>query len=87
MDARALGLDVLEGRRAWIEVADDGEGFSGSPAELIQPFVKGVASRGSGLGLAIAAEVATMRQGALIVARESDMTRVRLVLARRAAAK
>ena len=68
--------------KAWIEVADDGDGFSASPAELIQPFVKGAASRGSGLGLAIAAEVARVHKGELTVARESGTTRVRLVLAR-----
>lgn len=68
--------------KAWIEVADDGDGFSASPAELIRPFVKGTSSRGSGLGLAIAAEVAMVHEGELVVARENGITRVRLVLAR-----
>lgn len=68
--------------KAWIEVADDGDGFSASPAELIQPFVKGAASRGSGLGLAIASEVATVHQGELAMTHEDGMTRVRLVVAR-----
>ena len=65
----------------WIEVADDGDGFTGSLAELAQPFAKGAASHGSGLGLAIAAEVARAHKGELALAREDGMTRIRLVLA------
>ena len=68
--------------RAWIEVADDGDGFPAPPAELIQPFSKGAASRGSGLGLAIAAEVAKAHGGDLVIDRDAGLTRVRLVLAR-----
>jgi len=79
---RLLVTTGADETKAWIEVADDGDGFSASPAELIQPFVKGAASRGSGLGLAIAAEVARAHDGELAVARESGITRVRLVLAR-----
>lgn len=67
--------------KVWIEVADDGDGFTGSLAELVQPFAKGVASHGSGLGLAIAAEVARAHKGELTLARQDGMTRVRLVLA------
>lgn len=67
---------------AWMEVADDGDGFSRRPQEMIQPFVKGSASYGSGLGLAIASEVARAHGGQLAISRENDMTRVRLVVAR-----
>lgn len=66
--------------RAWIEVADDGDGFSASPAELMRPFVKGTASRGSGLGLAIASEVAAAHGGELSIAHEGGITRARLVV-------
>lgn len=75
----AVGADEAS---AWIEVEDDGDGFSSSPAVLMQPFVKGTASPGSGLGLAIVAEVATAHGGELAIVRESGTTRVRLVLAR-----
>ena len=68
--------------RAWIEVADDGEGFAAPLAELARPFAKGADSTGSGLGLSIATEVAEAHAGNLTVSREGGMTRVRLELAR-----
>jgi len=70
------------GDGAWIEVADDGDGFTASLAELARPFAKGPDSLGSGLGLSIAAEVAQAHGGSLTVSREGGMTRVRLDLAR-----
>lgn len=71
-----------EQKSAWIEVADDGDGFSALPEELTRPFVKGSASSGSGLGLSIATEVARAHQGELTISRDGTMTRVRLGLAR-----
>ena len=68
---------------AWIEVADDGEGFAEPAADLIRPFAKGFASQGSGLGLAIAADVARAHRGRLTVSHDAGFTRVRLSLARR----
>lgn len=68
---------------AWIEVADDGEGFSGPAARLVAPFEKGENSNGSGLGLAIAAEVAQAHRGSLSFARHDGTTFVRLTLAGR----
>ena len=67
---------------AWIEVADDGEGFAAPIAELARPFAKGTDSSGSGLGLSIATEVAEAHGGKLTVSREEGMTRVRLELGR-----
>lgn len=64
-----VGADETQ---VWIEVADDGDGVSGSLAELAQPFVKGAASHGSGLGLAIAAEVARAHKGKLALTRGWD---------------
>jgi two-component system sensor histidine kinase TctE len=71
-----------EQKSAWIEVADDGDGFSAPPEELARPFVKGPTSSGSGLGLSIAIEVARAHQGELTISRDGTMTRVRLGLAR-----
>lgn len=71
-----------EQKSAWIEVADDGDGFSAPPEELTRPFVKGPTSSGSGLGLSIAIEVARAHQGELTISRDGTMTRVRLGLAR-----
>ncbi len=81
-ESRLLITVGAAGPHAWIEVADDGEGFPAPPAELIQPFSKGTASRGSGLGLAIAAEVAKIHGGDLVIDRDGGLTRVRLVLSR-----
>lgn len=66
---------------AWIEVADDGDGFSAPVSELLRPFAKGVNSSGSGLGLSIAMEVARAHKGSLTVSRDDGMTRIRLELA------
>lgn len=74
-----VGVDA---ERAWVEVADDGEGFPAALSELALPFAKGQASDGSGLGLAIAAEVARAHRGELAVAHEQGMTRVRLLIGR-----
>lgn len=71
-----------EQKSAWIEVADDGDGFSAPPEKLARPFVKGPTSSGSGLGLSIAIEVARAHQGELTISRDGTMTRVRLGLAR-----
>jgi len=78
-----LVVTVGEGAQsAWIEVADDGEGFAASLPELVRPFAKGADSSGSGLGLSIATEVAEAHGGGLTLSRENGMTRVRLALAR-----
>lgn len=69
------------GGGAWIEVADDGDGFSAPVSELLRPFAKGVNSSGSGLGLSIAMEVARAHKGSLTVSRDDGMTRIRLELA------
>ncbi len=71
-----------DGDAAWIEVADDGDGFAAPLAEFTRPFAKGPESSGSGLGLSIAAEVALAHKGELALSRDSTMTRIRLVLAR-----
>ncbi|WP_187640192.1 sensor histidine kinase [Bosea sp. F3-2] len=71
-----------DAEHAWIDVADDGEGFPAPPADLLRPFAKGPASSGSGLGLSIAMEVAKAHGGELAVWRDGWMTRVRLSLAR-----
>ncbi|WP_051988551.1 sensor histidine kinase [Bosea sp. UNC402CLCol] len=71
-----------DGGAAWIEVADDGDGFAAPLAEFTRPFAKGPESSGSGLGLSIAAEVALAHKGELVLARDGAMTRIRLVLAR-----
>ncbi len=71
-----------DGDAAWIEVADDGDGFAAPLAEFTRPFAKGPESSGSGLGLSIAAEVALAHKGELVLARDGAMTRIRLVLAR-----
>lgn len=71
-----------DGDAAWIEVADDGDGFAASLAEFTRPFAKGPESSGSGLGLSIAAEVALAHKGELALSRDSTMTRIRLILAR-----
>ncbi|MGO4287530.1 sensor histidine kinase [Bosea sp. TAB14] len=71
-----------DGGAAWIEVADDGDGFAAPLAEFTRPFAKGPESSGSGLGLSIAAEVALAHKGELALSRDSTMTRIRLVLAR-----
>lgn len=71
-----------EQKSAWIEVADDGDGFSAPPEKLARPFVKGPTSSGSGLGLSIAIEVARAHQGELTISRDGTMTRIRLGLAR-----
>jgi two-component system sensor histidine kinase TctE len=63
---------------AWIEVADDGAGFSGPEADLVRPFSKGPQSHGSGLGLAIANDVGRAHNGRLSLTRDGDMTKVRL---------
>lgn len=70
-----------DGDQAWIEVADDGAGFSAQPEELLRPFAKDPNSSGSGLGLSIATEVAQAHRGSLVIARDGAMTRVRLLLA------
>ncbi|MCP4563810.1 MAG: sensor histidine kinase [Bosea sp.] len=80
-DSRLLVTVGADDANVWIEVADDGDGFSGSLTELVQPFAKGAASHGSGLGLAIAAEVARAHKGELVLTREDGMTRIRLMLA------
>jgi two-component system sensor histidine kinase TctE len=78
-----LVVTVGEGAGAsWIEVADDGEGFTAPITELARPFAKGAESAGSGLGLSIATEVAEAHGGRLVVSRDGGMTRVRLDLAR-----
>ncbi len=66
--------------RAWIEVADNGDGFAVPPDDVMRPFAKGPESTGSGLGLAIAAEVARAHKGEIAICREAAMTRVRLLL-------
>lgn len=71
-----------DGDAAWIEVADDGDGFAAPLAEFTRPFAKGPESSGSGLGLSIAAEVALAHKGELTLSRDGAMTRIRLVLAR-----
>lgn len=71
-----------DGDAAWIEVADDGDGFAAPLAEFTRPFAKGPESSGSGLGLSIAAEVAMAHKGELALSRDSTMTRIRLILAR-----
>ncbi len=71
-----------DGDAAWIEVADDGDGFAAPLAEFTRPFAKGPESSGSGLGLSIAAEVALAHKGELALSRDGAMTRIRLVLAR-----
>lgn len=77
-----LVVTVGEGAEGpWIDVADDGDGFSAPIAELARPFAKGPNSSGSGLGLSIATEVAEAHGGRLTVSREDGLTRVRLGLA------
>ena len=64
---KRANLDLAEANQALIE--------AGYLSVLI-PEAYG----GSGLGLAIAAEVANAHRGALSFARDSDLTRVRLLL-------
>lgn len=71
----------------WVELGDDGDGFSRPAMQLVAPFEKGARSSGSGLGLAIAAEVARAHQGHLSFARHGKMTLVRLILARPTSAR
>lgn len=74
-----VGADASCG---WIEVADDGDGFSAPLEDLFRPFAKGPDSNGAGLGLSIAMEVARAHQGEIAITRSASLTAVRLKIGR-----